>query len=161
MENNNLAKNNHWLYRGNIITEKDISQDQLGFIYIITQKSTGKKYIGRKMLWKTKTRTIKGKKKKEIVSSDWLTYWSSSPYLLDMIEEYGKDDFSREILIFCYSKSEILYAEEAILYHVNAMLDDSWLNGNIRTKIQKSWFSKTGKDVLNRMEEMRKILVVT
>lgn len=130
---------NNWKFNGKDIVDEDVPSSGIGFIYIITQISTGKKYIGKKLLQFSKTKTIKGVKKKVKVQSDWKNYWSSSPTLLEYMEEQGTDDFSREILVFCSSKGSLLYSEELALYHVGALESDDWINKNIRSKIYSSW----------------------
>jgi hypothetical protein len=54
-----------WYYHNTTETfkEEDI-QNHLGFVYLITHISTGRKYIGKKFFTKAKTKQIKGKKKK-------------------------------------------------------------------------------------------------
>jgi hypothetical protein len=62
----------NWIYQGKeILTEEDIPFEKaFGFVYVITQKSTGKKYIGRKILTNAAKKTVNGKKKKVRVQSD-------------------------------------------------------------------------------------------
>lgn len=136
-----------WKYLGNDIKSmEDIPKENaaaLGFIYMITQLSTGKKYIGKKMLSKAATKTVKGVKKKIRKESDWLEYWSSSPQINQWIADAGgTKDFTKEILIFCNSKGGLAYSEELALYMVGAMENDKWLNQNIRSKIYRSWVNK-------------------
>ena len=50
-------------------TEEDIGE-AFGFVYLITHNSTGKKYIGKKFFTKSKTKQVKGKKKKTRVSRE-------------------------------------------------------------------------------------------
>jgi hypothetical protein len=129
-----------WNYKGKQLEDDDIPVGSIGFIYIIRQISTGRKYIGRKLLTSATTKTINGKKKKTRKPSDWKDYWSSSPMLKAYIAEHGTDDFTREILVFVSSKSELMYAEEFVLYQVDALLSDQWMNENIRAKVMKKWF---------------------
>lgn len=111
----------------------------MGFIYLITQKSTGKRYIGRKLLTKASKKTVNGKKKKTRVQSDWQKYWSSSPQIKEWIKEAGgTNDFTREILCFVSSKGMLAYAEEFFLYSMGVLESDNWLNNNIRSKIYRS-----------------------
>lgn len=132
-----------WYYRGEPInSEDDLPKDKkyIGFIYLLVQKSTGKKYIGRKLLQKPKYTTVNKKKKKTMVSSDWMTYYSSSPVIIEFVKEHGTDDFAREILTFVTSKGSLVYTEELALYLVGALENpDQWINGNIRSKIYTNW----------------------
>ena len=138
-----------WYYNSQPLIE--IPEKAFGFIYVITYMTTGQKYLGRKQFWSTKTKTIKGKKKRLKVESDWREYYSSSPDLKKLIEEVGRDKFRRDIIMMVESKSELLYAEEYFLYQTHAMLSDQWLNANIRTKILKSWFTKNRDSFLSRI----------
>jgi hypothetical protein len=131
-----------WKYKGKEITDEDIKESYIGFIYLITQKSTGKKYIGKKLLTSAATKTVNGKKKKIRKPSDWKNYWSSSPSIKELIEQCGESDFDREILVFCSSKGSLLYNEEMALYMVGALEDDVWINANIRSKVYSSWVKK-------------------
>lgn len=132
-----------WIYKGREIkSEEDLPTDKkyIGFIYLMTQISTGKKYIGRKLLYKPKYKTVNKKKKRFMVQSDWLDYYSSSPVINEHIEQHGKDDFTREILTFVTSKGSLVYSEELALYLVGALENpDLWINENIRSKVYRTW----------------------
>ena len=89
-----------WMFEGKEISDDVVPAKAIGFVYLITQTSTGKRYIGRKLLTKAATKTVKGVKKKIRKDSGWKDYWSSSPDLLEYIKEHGTSDFTREILVF-------------------------------------------------------------
>lgn len=150
---------NNWIYQGKeILSEEDIPVDNaIGFVYLITQKSTGKRYIGRKLLTKSSSKTINGKKKKVRVQSDWLKYWSSSPQIKEWIKEAnGPDDFTREILGFVSSKGSLVYAEELCLFELGVLESDNWINENIRSKIYKSWVKpEEAKNLRKVLETLR------
>ena len=116
-----------WLYESQEITE--IPEEYAGFVYVITNKQTGRKYIGKKLskFKKTTYKTIKlknGKKKRKKIrgkiDSDWQTYYGSSPELTRDIEALGTENFTREILHWCKTKGTANYLElkEQILYGV-------------------------------------------
>ena len=151
---------NDWIYGGKYITSlEDLSNDdksKIGFIYRITQKSTGHQYIGKKLLTKAATKTVNGRKKRIRVESDWLTYYSSSPKLLQLISDIGEDDFVREILVFVNSKSELLYAEEYALYMTGAILRDDFFNDNIRSKVYSKWFQKSRDSFTTSISQLSK-----
>ena len=133
---------NNWKYHDKeILTEDDIPVDKaIGFIYIITQISTGRRYLGRKLLTKSSSKQVGGVKKKTRKASDWREYWSSSPKIKEWIKEAGgTDDFKREIILFVTSKGMLAYGEEACLYIVGALESDKWINDNIRSRIYRSW----------------------
>jgi hypothetical protein len=128
-----------WMYKGAELNEDDIPEKAIGFIYIIKQISTKKFYIGKKLLTKSATKVVAGKKKKTRKESDWKNYWSSSPWLKEYIKENGTSDFSKEILVFCLGKGSLLYAEELALYSVGALESIHWMNDNIRSKVYRNW----------------------
>jgi len=134
-----------WLYNDSELKLEDIPEKAIGFIYRISHKN-GKWYIGRKNLKKTSYKTVKGKKKKVMVDSDWKEYWSSSDELVAWVEKDGESEFKREILIFTETAAQTLYGEECILYHTNAILDCKCLNNNIRAKVYRKWFSDKKND---------------
>jgi hypothetical protein len=149
----------NWTFKGKeILSEDDIPIDNaIGFVYIITQKSTGKRYIGRKLLTKASSKVVKGKKKKIRTASDWLTYWSSSPQIKEWIRAAGgPSDFTKEILGFVSSKGMLAYAEEFFLYSLGVLESDDWLNQNIRSKIYRNWVkpeeTKILREVLNNLK---------
>ena len=125
---------------GHWITKIDVPVDSYGFIYLITNTSTGKKYIGKKqMLTTQKRKPLKGKvnKRHSIVSTDWKTYTSSCNDLNKDIETYGKDKFTFEILQFCNSKSELAYFEAKEQFSREVLLKEDYYNGIINLRIGK------------------------
>lgn len=111
-----------------------------GFIYLITNKATNKKYIGKKQcLTVLKRAPLKGKKNKrhKTVETDWRVYTSSSRQLNEDIEKQGKDDFTFEILRFCDSKWQLAYEETKIQFEKEVLLSDDYYNGIINCRIGK------------------------
>lgn len=111
-----------------------------GFIYLITNKVTNKKYIGKKQcLTVLKRAPLKGKKNKrhKTVETDWRVYTSSSRQLNEDIEKQGKDDFTFEILRFCDSKWQLAYEETKIQFEKEVLLSDDYYNGIINCRIGK------------------------
>ena len=99
-----------WIYQGRQFNDEDIG-NALGFVYKITNNLDGRVYFGQKKFFFTKTRTIKGKKKREKVHSDWKDYWSSSNELKEDVKRLGEEHFTREILRLCLTKGEMNYLE--------------------------------------------------
>jgi hypothetical protein len=134
-----------WLYGDEIINEPP--EGVIGFIYLITNLSNGKKYIGKKLFLfsKVKYKTVKlknGKKKrkkiKSKVNSDWQNYWSSSEELKTDVKNLGTDNFKREILRYCYSKNELSYYEAKYQFENDVLLnEDLWYNRWISVKVRK------------------------
>ena len=127
-----------WTYRGSEFTEDKIDK-YIGYVYLITNKTNNRKYIGKKLFWFSKTRVVKGKKKKEKALSDWESYWSSSEELKKDVKELGEENFTREILYLCSSKGEMSYLElrEQIIHDV-LLKQDEWYNGFVGGKIHRN-----------------------
>jgi hypothetical protein len=128
-----------WLY--NNISEEfklDDAEGYFGFVYLITHNPTGRKYIGKKFFTKAGTRQIKGKKKKIRKTSDWETYWGSNTELQAEVTKNGEEQYTREILHLCKSRSECSYWETFEIFSRQALLSDSYYNSWVTCKIHKS-----------------------
>ena len=124
-----------WLYEDKEFTDVE---DYYGFIYLIENMANGKKYIGRKFLTKAGYKTVKGKRKKIRVESDWRDYYGSSNSLKEDIDLYGKDSFRRTILRLCKSRGECNYFETKYIFDNDAILDPNFYNSWVSCKIQAS-----------------------
>ena len=124
-----------WFYNNEYY---DTIGDYVGFVYIITNQVNNRKYIGKKNFYFSKTKQVKGKKKRFKVESDWLDYYGSSAELSADVEKYGKENFKREILRLCKFKGEMSYFElkEQILRGVLETEEyyNSWVSGKIHKK---------------------------
>ena len=116
---------NPWLYEGKPFTSDDIG-DFFGYVYLITNKTTGKKYIGRKYF--VQKRKPKGGKRRVTSESDWKKYYGSSPELKDAIKLYGKESFSREIISLHKTLGKVNYEETRQLF-LNNVLTEALDNG--------------------------------
>jgi predicted nucleic acid-binding Zn ribbon protein len=125
-----------WIYQNKEFTEDQIDK-YLGFVYLITNKLNGRKYIGKKLFWFSKTRTVKGKKKKEKVLSDWQQYWSSSEELKNDVKSLGEENFTREILYLCSTKGTMSYLELREQIDRRVMETDDYYNAFVGGKIHK------------------------
>lgn len=109
-----------------------------GFVYLITNLVTGKKYIGKKLFWFKKTKILKGKKKRYLAPSDWKTYYGSSKSLLEDVKQHGEQMFSREILRLCKSKGECSYYEAKEQFDHGVLLNpDLWYNDWIICRVHR------------------------
>jgi len=126
----------HWTHHGIIVEE--IPDDYIGFVYIITNLTNDKKYIGKKLAKFKKTRPpLKGKKRKRksLVESDWRDYWGSSDKLQADVDELGPENFSREILYFCTTRGQLSYLEAKEQFDREVLLTDEYYNGIINVRI--------------------------
>jgi|TARA_B100001741_G_scaffold3101_1_gene2540 hypothetical protein len=104
---------NPWRYMGTVF-DRDLIRDNYGFVYIITNLSNERQYIGRKYFWQK--RKPKGGKRRVTSESDWKKYYGSCPELKDDIKEYGKDSFSRVILSLHTTPGRVNYEETRQLF---------------------------------------------
>ena len=134
-----------WYYKKKVVEE--ISEEYIGFVYLITNNVSGRKYIGKKLakFAKTtyKTVTLKNgkKKKKKIrgkIESDWKDYYGSSDALTADIKALGKDNFTREILFYCTTKAECSYIEAREQFKNKVLESTDWYNGHIQVRVHGS-----------------------
>jgi hypothetical protein len=134
-----------WQYRNEDVLM--LPEDIVGFVYVITNLTTNRKYIGKKLanFSKTKIKTITTKtgvkKKKKIrykEESDWRDYWSSSEELKKQVKELGENMFRREIIHYCYSKGSLSYKELKEQIERKVLESDEYMNGIIQVRIHKS-----------------------
>jgi hypothetical protein len=127
-----------WIYQNKEFIESDIDKN-IGYVYLITNKLNNRQYIGKKLFWFSKTRTVKGKKKKEKALSDWQTYWSSSEQLKNDVVNLGEENFTREILYLCANKGTMSYLEAREQFSRRVLeFPDLWYNGIIQCKIHRT-----------------------
>ncbi len=128
-----------WTYQGKIVEE--ISEEYIGFVYLITNLTNGKKYIGKKLAkFKVTKKPLKGKKNKRrsTKESDWRTYWGSSDHLNADVEQLGPENFTREILYYCTSRGELSYLEAKEQFDREVLKTDEYYNGIINVRVGSS-----------------------
>lgn len=125
-----------WTYDGKEYDEQP--NDYQGFVYIITELDTGKKYVGKKNFWRPKVLPKNSKRSRNVrtrVPSDWRTYFGSNTDIQTLKEDKGEDNYKREIIRLCHTKGEMSYFEAKAQFDNDVLLSDGWYNEFIGCKI--------------------------
>ena len=134
-----------WIYENTQV--ETLPEDCVGFVYLITNNLSGRKYIGKKLakfsrttykMVKLKNGKKKRKKIKGKIDSDWQTYYGSSPELTKDVVALGVENFSREILFYCRSKSECSYIEAREQFARRVLETNDYYNGHIQVRVHGS-----------------------
>lgn len=125
--------------------------DNYGFVYLITNLTNQRQYIGRKYFWSF--RTPKGKKRKVKSESDWKKYYGSCPELKEDVKQFGKENFKRQILSLHETKGKTNYEETRQLFVNNVLIETldnnnpKYYNSNILGRYyRKDYFHEQSKD---------------
>tara|TARA_B110000908_G_scaffold100026_1_gene118066 strand:- start:10556 stop:10972 length:417 start_codon:yes stop_codon:yes gene_type:complete len=132
-----------WYYNDGVFEETP--EEYQGFVYMITELDTKKKYIGKKFFWKPKilpkTKTRK-RRVKTRVESDWRKYYGSSIAVQQLVEEKGVDNYRRDVLYLCRTKGECSYYEAKLQFQYDVLLSDEYYNEFIGCKIHSKHIRK-------------------
>ena len=131
-----------WLYNDQPFEEVG---EYVGFVYRITNLTNNKKYIGKKNFYFSRTKTIKGKKKRSKVESDWRDYYGSNKELNADVALHGEGNFRREILRLCKSKAEFGYYEAKYQFDLNVLESDEYYNTWIMCRVHKKHLTSLKK----------------
>jgi hypothetical protein len=138
-----------WYYQNQLV--ETLPEECIGFVYIITNTTNQRKYIGKKLakfskttyrVVKQKNGTKKKKKIKSKIDSDWREYYGSSPELTRDIQATGAENFRREILFYCTSKAECSYIEAREQFARRVLESDDYYNGHIQVRVHGSHIKK-------------------
>ena len=116
---------NPWTYNGTPFTSEDIGS-YYGFVYRITNLSTGRIYIGRKYFWAL--RKPAGKSRRVRSESDWKKYYGSSDELTAERKKLGNANYKREILSLHNTKGLVNFEETRQLF-INNVLTEAMSDG--------------------------------
>ena len=123
-----------WQYNKEDFT--DVPKGMEGFVYVITNLTNDKKYIGKKNFWtRQKDRKTGRRKTKE---SSWQSYFGSCDELIEDIKLLGQDKFSREILYLCPHKKSMSYYETMEQFKRDVILREDYYNTNVEGKFFSS-----------------------
>ena len=143
-----------WIYENTLV--ETLPETCVGFVYLITNNLTGRKYIGKKLAKFSKTtyKVVKlknGKKKRKKIKgkidSDWQTYYGSSPELTKDVVALGIDNFSREILYYCNSKSECSYIEAREQFSRKVLETTDYYYGHRQVRVH-------GSHIINKINHL-------
>ena len=125
-----------WTYEGKDID--NIPDEYEGFVYLITNTTTGQKYVGKKLAkFKVTKKPLKGKKNKRrsTKESDWKDYYGSSDRLNADVLELGEENFIREIIHICPSRGIASYLEAREQFERRVLETDDYYNGIINVRV--------------------------
>lgn len=88
----------------------DLLMTPYGFIYLTTNLINGKRYLGQ-----TKR-------------PDTFKYFGSGKAIRKALKKYGEQNFTREIIAFAFSKTDLDFLEEHFISEYNAVDSRNWYN---------------------------------
>jgi len=137
-----------WIYKNKQFSEVDIPEGAVGFIYLMTAVIDGKSvaYIGKKNFFANIKRPLgkkalamttdkRLKKYRRELKPDFMKYYSSNKTLKDFAKSGGL--IKREMLMICYSKTELTYQETKHQFLYEVLEKEEFLNGNILGRFYK------------------------
>ncbi len=116
-----------WRYNENEFTEAPKGIE--GFVYLITNTTNNRKYIGKKSFWSRRKQKKTGRRK--TIESDWKTYYGSCDELKEDVKLLGREKFVREILYLCPHKKSMSYYETMEQFKRDVLMTDDYYNTNI------------------------------
>lgn len=136
-----MSYDHPWFYNGLIFDSENI-EDNYGFVYLIENLTNGKKYIGKKLFYSSRTKVVKKKKKKVKAESDWKKYYGSNAELSAEVDKLGPQNFRRTILRLCKTKGECNYFEAKEQFSLDVLRSEEYYNTWIMVKVHKTHVAK-------------------
>jgi hypothetical protein len=128
-----------WLFESEEI--EALPEDCIGFVYLITNLTNNRKYIGKKLArFKTTKPPLKGRKNKRrgTKESNWREYYGSNDELNEDITQLGTEKFKREVLYYCKTKAECSYIEAREQFRHKVLETKEYYNGHIQVRVHGS-----------------------
>ena len=137
-----------WIYKGKVFDESNIPEGAIGFVYHMSVILNGNSYayigkknffanikkpMGKKALAQTTDKRLK--KYTRVVKPNFMAYHSSNQQLKEAHKAGCK--IKREILVICYSATELTYQEVKHQFKYEVLEKEEFLNGNILGKFYK------------------------
>lgn len=127
------TKTSDWTFCGQRFADP---ADWLGFVYVIDNRTDDRRYIGKKLLISTRTRTIKGRRRRTQTESDWRSYWGSNPHVHADRDRLGEAAFRRQILYLVRSRGVLSYLEAKTQFDAAVLMrPERFYNGIINCRI--------------------------
>jgi hypothetical protein len=138
-----------WLYNGTEFTQNNIPEKAVGFVYHMSVILNGntyayigkknffaniKKPMGKKALAMSTDKRLK--KYTRELKPNFENYYSSNQQLKEAHKAGCK--IKREILVICYSATELTYQEVKHQFKYEVLEKEEFLNGNILGKFYKT-----------------------
>ena len=137
-----------WKYNNEDFTEAPKGME--GFVYLITNLTNNRKYVGKKNFWtRQKDRKTGRRKTKE---GPWQSYWGSCDELIADVKELGEDKFLREILYLCPHKKSMSFYETMEQFKRDVILREDYYNTNVEGK----FFSSEVERIYSLVESTKK-----
>ena len=129
-----------------------------GFVYLITNTQTNKKYIGQKHFWTRRKNKKTGRR--ETKESDWRHYYGSSDSLNEDIKTSNKESFIREIIHLCAYAKQMTFWEQKEQWDRNVLMSEEYYNTNIGGKFfvfERKIYEATERKVTTKSNKWREI----
>ena len=138
-----------WIYKGKVFDESDIPEGAIGFVYHMSVILNGNSYayigkknffanikkpMGKKALAQTTDKRLK--KYTRVIKPNFMAYHSSNQQLKEAHKAGCK--IKREILMICYSATELTYQEVKHQFKYEVLEKEEFLNGNILGRFFRS-----------------------
>jgi len=133
----NISGKDFWLYN-NKMFDSQLAEQFVGFVYLIRNMNTNKKYIGKKRFKKVKYFQKNKKKKRRMIESNWKIYTGSNNVLNeDIAKQTTNLLLKKEILHLCTSLGWMSYFETLEILKRNALQRDDYYNEWCSCKIHR------------------------
>jgi hypothetical protein len=138
-----------WVYQNKVFTESDVPEGAIGFVYHMSVILNGNSYayigkknfftnikkpMGKKALAQTTDKRLK--KYTRVIKPNFMAYHSSNQQLKEAHKAGCK--IKREILMICYSATELTYQEVKHQFKYEVLEKEEYLNANILGRFFRS-----------------------
>ena len=136
-----------WFYKDKVYNDTPERTDYVGFVYLITELETNRKYVGKKLFHSPRKRMVtlkNGNKRRKTVyvDSNWRDYFGSSDSLNEQVKSKGVTEYKREILHLCQSKGIMSYLELKEQVDREVLFTTEYYNEFIGAKIHSKHVAK-------------------